>query len=316
MNELELLSRYGGAEPIDPARLDATIDAILSAPDHHDMPARVMFVRRRRPRRAVLVGASAAAAAAIAFATITTTGSSPVRPAQNTPSGPELVAFVTHHSVTALDAAGGYVLRTVQQDPRGTSTSWRGPNQTLYKGANGDLDLQTWAPDGSSTVLNVDYQHHSWYESTFPAPTHTGTPPTPANSSPLGSNGTEPSPATIAAWFKNPGIKIVGTSVIGSTDTYQLQIPALDPNGEPVAGETITAWVDTATYLPVRMTRSMPAAQGADNGVRVTIPASTVTDDFSWQPATPQALSVFEITPPASFRHVTDPAQQPVPPGQ
>lgn len=323
MNELELLSRYRQVEPVDPTLIDATIEAVLDLPDGNGDDRPLLPGGGRRPwRRVVLAGVSVAAAAAVtAVAASGLTGSAPRRPAPEVPGmrGTELAVYVVHRSLAALETASGYVEQVVDHDPRGTVTTWRGPNQFLAENPGKIASLETWASDGSSTVLSVDYQHHTWYKAHFspPPPPIGSPPPTLLNVSPVDAfNGAEPSAATIVGWFRQPGTQLIGTATIDGTPVYQMRIPAPDVNGNPVSGESITAWVDVTTYLPVRVVREMPAGQGMDHGVRVTIPAFTATEDFTWQPASPQSLAVFDLVPPAGFRQVVDPALQPISPGR
>jgi hypothetical protein len=104
----------------------------------------------------------------------------------------------------------------------------------------------------------------------------------------------------------------MGTATVDRTSTYELRIPALDPLGKPVTGKGITAWVDTRTYLPVRIALGIPGGQGPNNGVKGAVPWS---EDFRWEPATPQALAVFDLTPPAPFHQIANPALQANPSG-
>lgn len=321
MNELELLSRYRHSEPVDEAVIASAVDAVLRAPDRHTGAARRRT--RTRIRRAALASGSlvATAAAVIAGVSLNASPNHHHGAAAPTPSGLQgasLAAYVTHQTAAALDAATGYVQHTIQNDPRGTTLSWRGPNAFLDENPGRIASVITWAADGSSTVVYVDYQHRTWYRDTMPPPpTSLSSPPAPVQSSPFDPvNNGEPTAASIAAWFRQPGAELIGTATIDGVSTYQLQMPSpLDPNGKPMPSIKVTAWVDASTYMPVRTVTQRPAAEGTDNGTRVTIPAATITDDFTWQPATPAALAVFDLTPPAGFEHVPDPALQPIPAG-
>ena len=321
MNELELLSRYRHSEPVDEAVIASAVDALLAAPDRH-----TRTVQRRtgaRIRRAAwasvsLVAAAGAAVAGVALDASPTNHHAATAPPPSGLHGASLAAYVTDQTVAALDAATGYVQHTIQHDPRGTTLSWRGPNAVLDENPGRVASLITWAADGSSTILYVDYQHRTWYRDTMPTPpTSLSSPPAPVKSSPFDPvNNGEPTAASIAAWFHQPGTKLLGTTTIDGVSTYQLQMPPpLDPNGKPMPSIKVTAWVDATTYMPVRIVTQRPAAEGTDNGTRVAIPATTITDDFNWQPATPAALAVFDLTPPAGFERAPDPALQPIPAG-
>jgi hypothetical protein len=316
MNDLELLSRYGGVEPIDSQLIDATIEAIFDAPEpsagaHH----RFLGSRPRRLTRLVVAGASAAAVAAAALLATGAGGSSSRSPApQVAQSQTEvLTAQVVNRSLAAVETASGYVERVVQQDSSGTLTSWRGPTQLLNEVPGHSATVWTWAA-GVDTVLSVDYRHHTWSKSTFSAPTPligpSGTPPPPGvYLFPLKAlDGPEPGATTISALFRRPGAEVIGTATIDGISTYALRIPALDAKGKPVIGKGITAWVNTSTYLPVRIAPGMTA--GPD-------PKSTALpawkEDFTWEPATPQNLAVFNLKPPSGFHQTTNPALQPVP---
>jgi hypothetical protein len=313
MNELELLSRYAAVEPVDPALIDATVEAIVRSPDslararHRSSPS-----RRHRASRLVLVGASAAAAVAAATVVVNGLGgSSAPRPAPVARSpGNVLTTYVVQHSLAALETTSGYVERVVQHDSHTIHMSWRGPTQLLDEFPGHSATLWTWAAPGVDTVLRIDYVHNTWSKSVFPAPQP---PPDPIGGPrPPGAymfsqktvNGPEAQATSIAALFRQPGLEVVGTATIGGARTYELRIPALGPHGKPVIGKGLTAWVNTRTYLPVRVAEDTP----------VGLPAWT--QDFTWEPATPQAIAVFDLTPPAHFRQVNEPTLQPVPPGR
>jgi hypothetical protein len=323
MNELELLSRYGTVEPIDPALIDATVQAIVDSPERTPSARhRSSSPRRRRAARLILAAVSAAAAAAVAVTLSGAGGPPSPRPPRPAPQaaqsyGNVLTAYVVQHSLAALETASGYVERVVRQDGSGIRISWIGPNQLLDQVPDQTTTLWTWAATGADTVLRIDYQQHTWSRSVFPAPPpprpQTGRPPSPAAvvSPPKALTGPEPSAASIAALFRQPGTQLVGTATVDGTFTYELWIPALDSNGKAITGKAVTAWVDAQTYLPVRIMPDLPPGQGPNTGFT----AGTPAEDFTWQPATPQALAVFDLEPPAGFHQITDPALQPVPPG-
>jgi hypothetical protein len=312
MDELELLSRYAGVEPVDPALIDATVETIVHSPDslasarHHSSPP-----RRRRVSRLVLVSASVAAAvAAAAVAVNGVGGSSLARPAPVAQSSANvLTSYVVEHSLAALATTSGYVERVVQRDSSGIHMSWRGPTQLLDEFPAQSATLWTWAA-GVDTVLRIDYQHHTWSRSAFPAPQPppgpSGGPPPPGAYvfSEKAVNGPEPGVTSIAALFRQPGLEVIGTATIDGAPTYKLRIPAIGSNGKPVMGKGLTAWVNTRTYLPERIAADSPSG----------LPAWT--QDFTWEPGTARALAVFDITPPAHFRQVNDPALTPVPPSR
>jgi hypothetical protein len=317
MNELELLSRYGKVQPIDPRLIDETIRAIPVSPevpggrsDGRDRP------RRRRVSRLLLVGSSVAASVATAAVLVGTRGgSSPSHPAPEiAQSAPDvLTAAVLERSLAALETARGYVEHVVQQDSSGIRISWRGPNQLLDEVPGQSATLSTWAA-GSETVLNIDYLRRTWSKSTIPAPQ--STPQQSGGSPPLGAylfssksvNGPEPTAASIAALFRLSGVDVTGKAPVDGVSTYELQIPARDPDGKLVNGKAIIAWVDASTYLPVRIGRGLPAGRGPNNGAAITTPAWT--EDFTWEPATPQALTVFDLEPPALFQQISGPGHQ------
>jgi hypothetical protein len=320
MNELELLSRYGQVEPMDSALIDATVQSIVQLPDpsviaRHRTPG----PGRRRVARLVVVGASVAAAVAATVVLRGADGPSFPRPAPQAAQAPEsvLTGYVVDHSLAALATAGGYIEGVVQQDSSGVRTSWRGPHQLLNEVPGQTATLWTWAA-GVDTVLSVDYEHHTWSRSAIPAP-----PPPPAQGGgppPPGAyvfsqkalNGPEPDVTSIATLFRQAGTRVIGGATIDGASAYELSIPALDQNGKPVIGKGITAWVNRSTYLPVRIALGPPAGPGPNNGAEA--PTSAWTQDFTWEPATPQALAVFNLKPPALFHEIADPALQPVPP--
>lgn len=309
MNELELLSRYGKVQPVDPALIDATVDAIVHLPAAPARGRRRSSAPRRRVSRLVLVSASVAAAVAGAAIVVNGVGgSSSRRPAQVAQAPANvLTGVVVQHSLAALETTNGYVERVVQRGSDGTHTSWRGPTQLLDELPGQTEMLWTWAAPGVDTVLTVDYQHHTWSRSTFPAPQPPavpigGTPPPGAYLfSQKAVNGPEPGATTVAALFRQTGLEVTGTATVDGVATYELRIPALLPDGKPASGKGLTVWVNTRTYLPVRIAQDTPVG------------TPTWTQDFTWEPATPQALAVFDLAPPAQFHQVSDPAFQPVP---
>jgi hypothetical protein len=221
-----------------------------------------------------------------------------------------LTSHVIEHSLAALETTNGYVEQVVQRDPSGIHMSWRGPTQLLNQAPGQSATLWTWAAPGVDTVLTIDYQHHTWSRSAFPAPQP---PPGPIGGPPpLGAylfsqkavNGPETEATSIAALFRQPGLEVIGSGTIDGVPTYELLIPALGPNGKPVVGKSLIAWVNTRTYLPVRIAEDTPA----------TLPAWS--QDFAWEPATARSLAVFDLTPPAQFHHVNGSPLQPIPPGQ
>jgi hypothetical protein len=303
VNELELLSRYRKVEPVDPALIDATVQAIAQAPDGSAAGRESSSGPRRRVARLILVSSSVAAAVAATVALVTGAGGSfSPRPAPQVAQGggAVLTAYVVQHSLAALDSSSGYVERVVQRDSSGTRIFWRGPTQLLDKGPGQTATLWTWAA-GVDTVLNIDYEHHTWSKSVISAPSPPpgpiGAPPPPdAYVFPAKAlSGPEPSATSIVAMFRQAGIEVIGTAAIDGTPTYELRIPALDPNGKPITGKGITAWVDARTYLPVRLALGMPGG----------VPWS---EDFIWESATPEALAVFDLTPPVPFHQIANPA--------
>jgi hypothetical protein len=92
-------------------------------------------------------------------------------------------------------------------------------------------------------VLTIDYQHHTWSRSAVsapaPPPGPIGTPPPPgAYLFPAKAlTGPEPTATSIVALFRQAGIEMTGTATIDRTSTYELRIPALDPQGQPVTGQ-------------------------------------------------------------------------------
>jgi hypothetical protein len=313
VNELELLSRYRKVEPVDPALIDATVQAIAQAPDGSAAGRESSSGPRRRVARLILVSSSVAAAVAATVALVTGAGGSfSPRPAPQVAQGggAVLTAYVVQHSLAALDSSSGYVERVVQRDSSGTRIFWRGPTQLLDKGPGQTATLWTWAA-GVDTVLNIDYEHHTWSKSVISAPSPPpgpiGAPPPPgAYVFPAKAlSGPEPSATSIVAMFRQAGIEVIGTAAIDGTPTYELRIPALDPNGKPITGKGITAWVDARTYLPVRLALGMPGGQGPSVGVKGAVPWS---EDFIWESATPEALAVFDLTPPVPFHQIANPA--------
>lgn len=304
MNELELLSRYGQVGPVEDRLIDATIEALFDQVDQREFLSQMRRGGRRRSWRAMALAGVTVAAVTATITALTLTGRigeprHPV-PRANVTHGAELASVVVHRSLTALGNARSYVEHVTTHDVRGTVTSWVGPNRILAENPGKTASLEAWAPDGSSTILTIDYQHGTWYKAA-------GSPPQTVQSGVDASAGAELSANSIAAWFRQTGATVLGTATVNGTSTYEVRLKTTDASGNPTPSETVTAWVDSSTYLPVHMVREAPAVQAWNNRVRVTIPAFTATDDFTWQPANPQSMSVFSLTPPTGFRQIAPP---------
>jgi hypothetical protein len=248
-----------------------------------------------------------AAAVAAAGIIISGAGGSP-SPHPTSPVSPPpentLTAAVVQRSLAALATTSGYVEHMVQHDPGSVLLSWRGPNQLLDEFPGQSTTLWTWTAPGVDTVLSIDYQHHTWSKSTFPAP---APPPAPSADPPAPGaylfnakavSGPEPSATSIASLFHQPGVEVIGSATIDGTTTYELMIPSRKANGQVDGGKSLRAWVDARTYLPVRIAMGLPVGGGPVSDADATPPA---WQDYTWEPATPQALAVFDVKPPAGF---------------
>jgi hypothetical protein len=294
MDVFEMLGEFRDVEPVDEAVVAAAIGEIRAVADTRSKPSvedhrTFGHSKRRSHHRRTLIAATTLAAAIAAAAVSLSATDNRARPSQVGPPDAALSAVVVRQAVTALDEANGYIRIVRQDDPRGKSISWLAPNAFLVEHLGRNADLATWSANESVGTF-INYVDHTWYQAVLPA-----VPVIP-----------EPSAASIAASFRQPGPTLVGTAVVDGQLTYELDMPPLARGGG--ASSVVRAWVSTQTYLPVRTQsrdRSFPATMPV--GSTTIVPPSTVIDDYTWEPATPANLAVFKLQPPEGFRRIPSP---------
>lgn len=189
------------------------------------------------------------------------------------------MAFLAAHTEQALDGTGGSIIHTVTNVDDGTVVeTWSdvtGARMVSSTGAAG-APAQTFreSVDGDQVVtLTVDYVRHVWWRNTQPRP----------DKMIAGSIFGVPygDPAGIRADLARGDLVLVGTERVDGHATEHLRM----------TGEAATAsadlWVDSTTFLPVRMT-----GQKAERHFTVS---------YEWLPRTAENLAQLELSPPGGF---------------
>jgi hypothetical protein len=248
--------------------------------------------RRRRATRGLLAGVPVLALAA--GAVVALHGSAPASGVSGSASGqPKVVtaAYVTKQVETALGNAANYIIReTGDVAYHGTMTSLIDPRTgTFYtKPGDGPGNSASW----SSTYwvngiqhwreTDVDYTQGTWSVSNSSA-TGTSTPST----APTVPGGT---PSQLSQALKKGKLKLTGRHA--DVNGHQ----AIELSGGS-RFETVTYWVDSRTYLPVRIVDEIHALHSSF--------ASTSSVNEFWSPRTPALVKlVNDPVIPAGFRQV------------
>lgn len=147
--------------------------------------------------------------------------------------------------------------------------------------------------DRADTQVNVDYQKRTWWRLVRPdLPTP---PPVPVSYScdDQGFNSQPSSAPEMAAQLRTEVacglLKAAGTGVVDGVWTVKLTGVS--------AGLRVTYWIDTATYLPVRILTGR--AEDGENGLRA---------DVQWLPPTAANLAKLTVPIPAGFTEVSAPS--------
>lgn len=127
-------------------------------------------------------------------------------------------------------------------------------------------------PPGDQTIVTVDYQLRTWSTDHM-----TDTPP--ASAIP---DITEPE--TIRQAVKDGTLELLGEETVDGSLAVHLRIDAVQ------RGYRVDMWVDAETFLPVKMTDTVPGEQ-----------QPRVTMTYSWLPRSEENLAHLELTPPPGF---------------
>jgi hypothetical protein len=295
-------------------------DLVAGQPFTPDLEAIGRRARRRRRRGLVLRGATTGTVAVLAaggvFVGVHGTGGG--TPANNSadssaapratsaghritsaPARTETVAYVTSQVKTALANVNDYIVRDdqVQTGPGGDSaTNWTDPRtsndfEILYDATNGKSIawLSTYLVHRVLTWKDIeaDYATRTWFVSVFHAAG-------PIQGSTAGATSTVMTPADIKQWLDSGQLKIIGHEYIDGHHTIGLR--------EPWATGYRELWVDSQTFLPVRLiTADFANLKGPIKNVRL-------ISNETWLPRTKQLLNmVNHVHIPAGFTQVAPP---------
>jgi hypothetical protein len=274
--------------------LDCRVGAALGAELHEELsgmiapPGLAVTVRRRRARqRWALTGALTlpVVAAGVAVALVVSAAPQGVRGGPPDHAGaaqPHTVAFLVAHTQQALDATGSSIIHTVTNVDDGTVVdTWSDLTGARMVSSTGPAGAPVRATQESVNgnqliTLDVDYARHVWWRDTGSRPDKliTGI----ILGVPYGD------PDSIRADLARGELVLVGTEQVAGHATEHLRM-TVDPGEAAAAAADL--WVDSTTFLPVRMI--------GQKGPR----DFTVT--YEWLPRTAQNLARLELTPPAGF---------------
>jgi hypothetical protein len=252
-------------------------------------PDLLAALRRRRARRARAAAALAALplAAAAAAAAVLLPGSAAPR-AQD-------AAYLVSHVTRALGAVPAGTVLSTQSTSDASSTVidlWAsGPDTRIKISQAGKLVTDTGTvAAGTTTTAVVDYQDKTWWRSSAPS-AGDGSSGTPSGKYACDTvDGFTANPASMAADLRAEvscgSLKAGGTAAVGG-------VTAIELTSAPWHGLTTTWYVNSSTYLPVRMTTTGPGS-------------SRTQQDFQWLPPTAANLAELDLpAAPPGFTQVT-----------
>lgn len=275
------------------ARIGPRLRAELAGLPVPDMPA---ALRRRRARRARVAAALAAlpvAGAAAATAVLLPGPAAPAAPRTQD------AAYVVSRVTRALGAVPGGTVLSVQSTSEASSSVidlWAsGPDTRIKISAAGKLvsDAGTVAAGAATKTVFVDYRDKTWWRSSA-ASAGDGSSGTASSSGAASGkyacdsvDGFTADPGSMAADLRAEvacgSLKAAGTATVGGVTVIGLTSAAR-------YGTTTTWYVNSSTYLPVRMTTAGPGS-------------SRSQQDFQWLP--PTAANRAELDLPAAPRGFT-----------
>jgi hypothetical protein len=277
-----------------PEDLDSRLGAALGAQLHDELadltapPGLAVAVRRRRARhRWALTGALTlpVVAAGVAVALVVPAAPTGARGGPPTDAGaaqPHTAAFLAAHTQQALDGTGGSIVHTVTNVDDGTvnETWWdrTGARTVTVMGPGGApaQAVQESLVGDQVTMLTVDYTRHVWWRNTVSEPEKV--PVATAFGVPYAD------PDRIRADLARGALVLIGNEQVAGHATEHLRM-TLNIDGTAAVAEDL--WVDSATFLPVRL-----IGQKGPKGFTVF---------YEWLPRTAENLARLELTPPAGF---------------
>jgi hypothetical protein len=280
--------------------------------------ARQSFQRYRKHRARNRAAGAASGIAIVGVATaVAVSGTSATSPPTSEVRYSQ-AAYLVNHVASALDSAeSGMVEYARVSDPIGHNDNWaaRDMSRTEAFSSSGQptLDSSAVFTATTHTIVNVNYQTRTWYRYTRQnPPPSTASPATP---SPAASAAPAPSSSVITisptATCTNPlGLmpsdpvqmadqlrEWVGCGKLTLGGTAQVDGVQATALTGAANGIKATYWVDSSTYLPVRITigYTQPGVTGGEQW------------DLQWLPATPANLALFNVPIPAGFTQVSPP---------
>lgn len=257
----------------------------LHAPD--GLAATVTRQRNRRRRWGYAAGAAlpvVAGGLVVALAMSASGGAAhPGTTTTNQAGGAKVhtVAYVSEQSQKALANIADYVAHTVTTiDGTPNGDTWSDGAGVRYRGDSGPAGAPTRSylitlDNGVLHLLLVDFSRHTYYRDQRPAD---GAPFGQAAGVPYGD------PAELRADLASGQITLVGTEQVDGRSTEHLR---LNLSGEDAKVAGMDLWVDSDSYLPVKML----ARKGPYH----------ITVTYEWLPRTPENLAHLELTVPAGY---------------
>jgi hypothetical protein len=249
---------------------------------------------RYRRRRFAMRGALAAGLVVAVSVSAAVALDRPAATSGNVAAPPVVdAAFVAAH-LAALGPATDYVVKTRLVRANQVSVQW-------VDRATGDMRGDVFAADGSpqtsvsqtgdfrkgATVVYVDFTTRTWRTYTRDPIPNAVVPPAPAPDSV--SLGAYADPQNLRSAIDKGWLTVVGPEQVNGVATTHVRLSLPSPKSV-----TIDAWLDDATFLPIRM----------DNG----LPGDRDTMELSWLPRTPANLAEVTVTVPAGFTKTAVPS--------
>jgi hypothetical protein len=273
------------------ARIGPRLRAELAALPAPDVLAALRRRRARRARAAAVLTALPVAAAAAAAAVLLPGSAAPAAPrAQD-------AAYVVSHVTRALGAVPAGTVFSIQStstvlsaaEPYSIVTDiWkRGPDVRIeaFQAGKPVSDAGTFTTGTTQTSVFVNYRDKTWWRSSAANAGDGSSGAASATSACDGVDGAAEDPGIMAAELRAlvscGALKAGGTATVGGVTTIELT---------STKDGLITTWyVNSSTYLPVRMTKTSP---GSSRG----------QEDFQWLPPTPANLAKLNLpTAPPGF---------------
>jgi len=197
------------------------------------------------------------------------------------------VAYVSAQSQKALANIESYVAHTVTVvDGVHNGETWSDGAGLRYRGESGPAGAPERSyliakVDGKVTILDVDYTRHTYFQQEMPG-----------RAAPFGQAAGVPygDPTELRDALASGQITLVGTEQVDGRSTEHLR---LNLSGEDAKQAAMDLWVDSESYLPVKMV----ARKGPYH----------INVSYEWLPRTPENLAHLELTVPAGYTRADGP---------